>query len=482
MVTDLLSSGLSAGCFLFFIWRLTEPKNRYVNGPVAFICCQGVIAGIGNRLDNLLLIGGLCLMLMLLYKGSLSMKLYLAAAYVSIRELVRFTIYYLANSFVDGIVRTHLKDYENGIIGEEELMNMLGSLEQIYQLLFFTVLNLICLGFLYLYKKQLLREEGLKRLNGTALLYLTIPALTGYVYCILFRNIQIIARSNEILTLDDEFPIVRLLVPIGSLFCLGALYSSALLLKKTEAAFQKEKETQIYKNRLHDMEQYIRDMERMYGDVKSMRHDLKNYVADMQLLAGQEKASGAAFNEYLQAIADRMDRFSFAYATGNPITDVVVNRQLVPAKEAGIRVECVFSFPRAGGLEAFDLSVLLNNALENAVEACSGEGEIHLTSKRQGRLFLVSVSNTCKTECVWQDGMPVSTKQDNDSRGNIHDAVRGGIHGQGLKNIEKIAAKYGGTIQLRTEGGMFFLEALLQLTEDSMGNGTEDTAENTVEA
>ncbi|MBD5509739.1 MAG: GHKL domain-containing protein [Lachnospiraceae bacterium] len=459
MVIDLLSSGLSVGCFLFFIWGLIKPKSQYVKGPVVFICCLGVVVGIGNRLDNLLLIGGLFVLLALFYEGSLQMKLYLAAAYVSIRELVRFTIFYLMNSFANGIVQTYVNDFENGIIGVEELERKLGVMSQIYQLLFFTVLNLICIGFFYLYKKQLLREEGLQRLSRTALLYLAVPALTGYVYCILFRNVQYIARSDEILIMEDEFPIIRLLVPLGSFLCLGAVYSSALLLKKTEAAFQKEKEAQIYKNRLRDMEQHIRDMERMYGDVKSMRHDLKNYVADMQLLAGQERANGAAFHEYLRAIEDRMDRFSFAYTTGNPITDVVVNRQLVPAKESGVRVECEFCFPQSGGLEAFDVSILLNNALENAVEACGGEGEIHLVSKRQGRLFLISVSNTCKTEIVWKDGMPVSTKQDN--------GIHGSIHGQGLKNIEKAAQRYGGTIQLHAEDGMFFLEILLQLSEEN---------------
>lgn len=459
MVIDLLSSGLSVGCFLFFIWGLIKPKSRYVNGLVVFICCQGVVVGIGNQLDNLLLIGGLFVLLALFYEGNLQMKLYLAAAYVSIRELVRFTIFYLLNSSANGIVRIYVKDFENGIIGVEELERKLGFVSQIYSLFFFTVLNLICIGFLYLYKKQLLRGEGLRRLSRTALLYLAVPALTGYVYCILFRNIQYIARSDEILLLDDEFPIIRLLVPLGSLLCLGAVYSSALLLKKTEAAFQKEKEAQIYKNRLRDMEQHIRDMERMYGDVKSMRHDLKNYVADMQLLAGQEKTDGAAFHEYLQAIEDRMDRFSFAYTTGNPITDVVVNRQLGPAKESGVRVECEFCFPQSGGLEAFDVSILLNNALENAVEACGGEGEIRLVSKRQGRLFLISVSNTCKTEMVWKDGMPVSTKQDN--------GILGSIHGQGLKNIEEAAQRYGGTVQFHTEDGMFFLEILLQLSEEN---------------
>lgn len=455
MAIDLLSSGLSAGCFFFLIWRLAEPRNRYVKGPAVFLCFAAVIAGIGGKWDNLPLLGVLYLLLELLFAGSRMLKLYLAAAYVSIRELVRFTFFYLANVSMSSLLDGYVKEFESGGIGASELLEKIAYVEQLYSVIFFTVLNILCFVFLYLYKKQLLRK-GLWRSDRTALFYLMIPALTGYVYCILIRNIQMIVRSDEILLLDSEVPLMRLLVPTGSLLCLTAVFASALLLKKTEEAFQKEKEAQVYKNRLRDMEQYIGDLERMYGDVKSMRHDLKNYVADMQLLAEQENWERAAFGEYLQALSKRVDTFKFSYATGNPITDVVVNRQLGAAEAAGIRVECVFFFPKSGKMEAFDLSVLLNNALENAVEACSREAEgpleISLTSRQQGSLFLISVKNTCTEEPVWKDGIPVSTKKDN------------GIHGQGIGNIEKIAEKYEGTVKIGTEDGVFVLEVLLKLS------------------
>lgn len=455
MAIDLLSSGLSAGCFFFFIWGLAEPKNRYVKGPAVFLCFAAVFAGIGGRWDNLPLLGVLYLLMRLLFAGSRMLKLYLAAAYVSIRELVRFTFYYLANVSMGSLMDRYVKDFENGVLLEAQLMEKITCVERIYSAVFFSALNLICFGFLYIYKKQLLRK-GTWRSDRTALFYLLIPALTGYVYCILIRNTQMIVRSDEIFLLDSAVPLVRLLVPLGSLLCLTAVFASALLLKKTEEAFQREKEAQVYKNRLRDMEQYIKDMERMYGDVKSMRHDLKNYVADMQLLAEQEDWERAAFDEYLQALSKRVDAFVFSYATGNPITDVVVNRQFVAAEAAGIHVVCDFFFPKSGGIEAFDLSVLLNNALENAVEACSREAEgpleISLTSRQQGSLFLTSVKNTCKAEPVWKDGIPVSTKKDN------------GIHGQGIRNIEKIAEKYEGTVKIGAEDGVFMLEVLLKLS------------------
>ena len=46
MVIDLLSSGLSVGCFLFFIWGLIKPKNPNVKGSDVLICWQGGGVGI----------------------------------------------------------------------------------------------------------------------------------------------------------------------------------------------------------------------------------------------------------------------------------------------------------------------------------------------------------------------------------------------------------------------------------------------------
>lgn len=111
MAIDLLSSGLSAGCFFFLIWRLAEPRNRYVKGPAVFLCFAAVIAGIGGKWDNLPLLGVLYLLLELLFAGSRMLKLYLAAAYVSIRELVRFTFFYLANVSMSSLLDGYVKEF-----------------------------------------------------------------------------------------------------------------------------------------------------------------------------------------------------------------------------------------------------------------------------------------------------------------------------------------------------------------------------------
>lgn len=204
---------------------------------------------------------------------------------------------------------------------------------------------------LYRYKKHLPKKELLADMDMLKFLYLIVPAFAGFVYCTILRSIQFEWVGEEIWMLDKQCPIVRLLVPIGSLLCLGSIFLAALLLKQMSAVLEKQQENLIYKNRLQDMMNYISDIESMYGDVRSMRHDLKNYVADMQLLAeGGEKIDKAAFKEYLEALSGRVDALNFKYVTGNPITDVVVNRQLITAEKKGIRVENTFLFRKMQGL------------------------------------------------------------------------------------------------------------------------------------
>lgn len=455
MWIDLISSGMGACCFLFFVKGLlqTRQKKKWY-GLFCFAVCFLLQFMIGNQWYGLLIMAALWLFLLALYQGKWQVKLFLAASYYAARELVRFTIYYIFTGVAGLLVEEEVAAFLQEQCTLEQFEEKMRVIEQGYAISFILAFNLLAFLFLFWYKKQLSGSLEDLGQSGAALLYLTVPALLGDVYCIILRSILFAWKEGEIWVLDKQFPIVRLLIPAGSILCLGAMLLSARLLGQMRKALKGQQETAIYQNRLKDMEGYIRDMERMYGDVRSMRHDLKNYVADMTLLAkGGGRMDQEAFGEYLKAVGDRVDALDFAYKTGNPITDVVVNRQLSLAAGQGICAESTFLFPADLGVEAFDISILLNNALENAIEACPAGGELVLSSKRQGSLFLLSVKNRCEGPVRWKDGMPVSTKKE---------GQHGMAHGQGIKNMQKIAEKYEGTVIAKMEGDDFLLEILLK--------------------
>ena len=114
-----------------------------------------------------------------------------------------------------------------------------------------------------------------------------------------------------------------------------------------------------------------------------------------------------------------------------------------------------FHYPELGAYDAFDVGIILQNLLQNALEACEKVNEskrfIVLTGKRKGRFFLIEVKNSFIGEVVFgQDGLPVTTKE------NVP------MHGIGLSNVRREAEKYMGELELKVNQQEFSAAVLLQ--------------------
>jgi hypothetical protein len=55
--------------------------------------------------------------------------------------------------------------------------------------------------------------------------------------------------------------------------------------------------------------------------------------------------------------------------SGNPVTDVILTEKQKEAKNRGIAFVSDFHYPEETKINAFDVSVILNNAVGNAIEA-----------------------------------------------------------------------------------------------------------------
>jgi sensor histidine kinase regulating citrate/malate metabolism len=100
-----------------------------------------------------------------------------------------------------------------------------------------------------------------------------------------------------------------------------------------------------------------------------------------------------------------------------------------------------------------DLSVLIGNLIDNAVEACEKISDVPKFIRLYIGVFkkqlYISVSNATKEVVRKLDEEYISTK-----RGN---------HGHGLKRINLIVDKYGGFINRKNEPGVFVTEVMLPL-------------------
>ena len=136
--------------------------------------------------------------------------------------------------------------------------------------------------------------------------------------------------------------------------------------------------------------------------------------------------------------------------TGNAVTDVVLSEYNDLCKKEGIEFECEFSYPADLGINSFDMSVILTNALQNAYEASKKVESpgIRIVSIIREKFFIISIKNTAdEKKLVLENGIPHTSKTETG-------------HGYGLKNIKSIAQKYNGDIEIRKdkeEDKMFFI-------------------------
>ena len=90
----------------------------------------------------------------------------------------------------------------------------------------------------------------------------------------------------------------------------------------------------------------------------------------------------------------------------------------------------------------YDISVILNNALQNAAEACEkvSAGKIEVRSYQRGGLYFLEVTNDFAGELKWEKGdeLPKTIKEDRQK------------HGLGLANIARCAEKNQGTVDIET--------------------------------
>ena len=125
------------------------------------------------------------------------------------------------------------------------------------------------------------------------------------------------------------------------------------------------------------------------------------------------------------------------------------------AEEKGIRFECKFMYPTDTNINAFDVSVILNNAIANAFEGVQNckNPYVSIFAYRKKNAYMLEVTNCISKRVEIDDeiDLPKTTKKDK------------GSHGFGLVNIRKVAQKYYGDIAISQDENSFTLTVMLMV-------------------
>lgn len=194
------------------------------------------------------------------------------------------------------------------------------------------------------------------------------------------------------------------------------------------------------------------EVETMYRKMRGWRHDYHNHIQVLKAHMSLKQYNQA--EEYLDKLEEDLTTVDTVLKTGNVMVDAILNSKLTLIKEHKISVDATAIVPQDIEISGIDLSVLIGNLLDNAMEACL---QIQEEKERFIRIYIDIIKKQLYI-CV-TNSMPGRAKRP----GNLFPSGKPGNHGLGLQRIDSIVAKYRGFLNRQTENGVFATEVMLPL-------------------
>ena len=180
-------------------------------------------------------------------------------------------------------------------------------------------------------------------------------------------------------------------------------------------------------------------------------HDLKHQIAVLRAEPDAAKRSA-----YLDGMEEEIRDYEAQNKTGNSVLDTVLTGKSMYCVRHGIELTCVADGGKLGFMDVMDICTIFGNMLDNAIECELGIKDkekrlVHLTVYTKKDFLVIRCENYCPGRLEFQDGLPVSTKQDK------------AYHGYGIKSIRHAADKYGGTVVIHNRDGWFEISLMIPL-------------------
>lgn len=209
----------------------------------------------------------------------------------------------------------------------------------------------------------------------------------------------------------------------------------------------------VYEKQLDLCERHQKETELSTLQARDVRHGMRNHL--LAILAYAEKGESEKLIKFVEdIIEDGKLGKSETVNTGNIVADSLTGYWKMAAENEGIEFESELNIPMEMPFRGADISLIMGNLLENAVEGAreaEGRRYIRLKMKYDKNNLLMTVENSYKGELIKSKGGELrTTKKDATS------------HGIGLQSVRSAAEKYYGTVSVNdTAPGCFLVRVVL---------------------
>lgn len=267
--------------------------------------------------------------------------------------------------------------------------------------------------------------------------------------CIFFLFAYYLLFRGDIITSLNENKIPLLLLCLLTVAAYGSMFYS---LKRISKEYSLENEnikmkadrnllqiaTQSLSERMKLMDNYI-------GELSIQKHDTRHFNATILELLQTGNTDKAV--EYLKSSLNRTQERPKNYCE-NAAVNAVLSYYISLAQQNGITCETKLNIPENLETDSLELSMVMANLMENAVNATvrSTESKIQITAVFTGQL-LVEIVNPCSGEILFdENGYPVSREKD---------------HGIGTKSVIAFCEKNGAEIIYSAGDNLFHVRMIL---------------------
>ena len=194
---------------------------------------------------------------------------------------------------------------------------------------------------------------------------------------------------------------------------------------------------------------HLDEVRSIHKEMRGYKHDFHNHL---QTLKGYiEAGESERALKYIEELDYGVMNTDTLLKTGNVSVDVILSAKIAKAKSKGINVTVKANLPDNLNITDVELSIVIGNLLDNAIEACTASTDKELFI----RVYLVMKSNMLYFSMLNSSGDKL--KKD----GSLFNSKKGGFHGFGLRRAESIIEKHGGWIKYNSEDGAFSSEFLV---------------------
>ncbi len=224
-----------------------------------------------------------------------------------------------------------------------------------------------------------------------------------------------------------------------------------VLMNKMQRDNVTKEEYALVKANLEAQQNFALETKERYLEMKTLRHDIKHYLSTAaELISDGDHEKAKSYIE--SVINEKINPTVVGVNTGSTVVDAVINRRLAICAENRIEVKCLIDTQFVSEYD-IDVSILLSNLLDNAIEGCDGSlsPEIELAIRSKKSFTYISVKNSISKSVLENNPGLITVKPDKS------------LHGFGIKSVKNIAKKYEGSAEFKEENGMFKVEIWLNL-------------------